>query len=144
MKFDQIVIHNTMIANKSGNFKKDTVVYNREDKGIYIQLGNKVERFGSNFITESKSFNLAPDNWVEDTTDQAANHGDYKYYIDIIDNEITAKDIVEVKFNDISIPYTHAVSPNVETFDGIIRVRAAEIPSEYLSGVYYIIGKDIA
>ncbi len=108
------------------NYTENNVTQFMQSKSSVIdnklsEVDNMIEKHNKQPITISTS------NWVSTSA-----HGDYKYYKDVIVENLTSNDYVDITVNidDLEVANEAGICPTVEEMDGKVRIYAESVPSE--------------
>lgn len=90
---------------------------------------------GKAAVVAPHAFTIPTTGWVDDTS-----VADFPHKLDISIAELTAQDIVNVVVApDDTTPATDACFANTETLQGILRLRAKDVPTAVINATWYIV-----
>ncbi len=90
---------------------------------------------GKAAVVAPHTFTIPTTGWVDDTS-----VADFPHKLDISIEELTAQDIVNVAVNpDDTTPAADACFANTETLQGILRLRAKDVPTAVINATWYIV-----
>lgn len=90
---------------------------------------------GKAAVVDPHAFTIPTTGWVDDTS-----VADFPHKLDISIAELTAQDIVNVVVApDDTTPAADACFANTETLQGILRLRAKDVPTAVINATWYIV-----
>lgn len=90
---------------------------------------------GKAAVVDPHTFTIPTTGWVDDTS-----VADFPHKLDISIAELTAQDIVNVVVApDDTTPAADACFANTETLQGILRLRAKDVPTAVINATWYIV-----
>lgn len=90
---------------------------------------------GKAAVVDPHTFTIPTTGWVDDTS-----VADFPHKLDISIAELTAQDIVNVVVApDDTTPAADACFANTETQQGILRLRAKDVPTAAINATWYIV-----
>lgn len=90
---------------------------------------------GKAAVVAPHAFTIPTTGWVDDTS-----VADFPHKLDISIAELTAQDIVNVVVApDDTTPAADACFANTETLQGILRLRAKDVPTAVINATWYIV-----
>lgn len=122
--------HLQKVAQKSKDFTAELIsqIAEATSSALTEVHALKADRF------EAVSFSVPTLGW------ETEEMGQYKYYIDIKVDDITAKDLVTVNISPVGQVTAIAcgLCPTNETLQGLFRLRAEAIPNSEISAEYWV------
>ena len=114
-----------------------------EDTGqVIVDMGDGAKKYGGISEYPTKTFTIAANSWTKDTSASASNYGEFVYYANITDSDITTDKVVRVDVTFSSpVGEMAKLSFQCESFAGYVQLRANAALTEAVSGTYYIMGR---